>query len=428
MLNKVKDETDLTRTGFVTNYPSFRHWRRPAAEAGLVPKPLNVYLHVPYCTQRCGYCYYKTKTLMESNKAEIDRYVSALCREIVLAADHFHFRERPVTTIYVGGGTPTVLGKELIAGVMAALRENLNVVAEPEITFEGEPITLTRRKTEVLKQIGVNRISIGIQSFSDEIIAVADRRDTEKQALESIAIAKDTGAVVNIDLISGLAGETRKSWEHSVRRAIAADVESITIYKLEIFANTAYYRRIRKAELTVPNEQSEMEMIRHAVAEFRRADYLPINFFTFTRGGGFEQQHTTNNWRGQDLYAFGASGFGNLGSWGYQNTNDVASYCEQVEAGRLPVYRGFVYSSLDRMVRDVMLSMKLMRLDRGSFKKRHGFDLVRLVEPTLRELGEKGLVTVDDEAISLTEDGMLYGDSVGRALGAALEELAQPPA
>ncbi|MCP4655135.1 MAG: coproporphyrinogen III oxidase family protein [bacterium] len=423
MLNIVREKTDLTRTGFVTNYPSFRYWRKTAAEAGLTPKPLNVYLHVPYCTQKCAYCYYKTRSLQESGKAEIDRYVAALCREIELASRRFHLKERPVTTLYVGGGTPTVLSSQHIARLMEALDEHLHVIPDPEITFEGEPVTLTQRKAEVLKDHGVNRISIGVQSFRDEVVGSADRRDREQQTLRSIEIAKQTGAVVNIDLMSGLAGETPESWKYSIAQAISTAVHSITIYKLEIFANTAYYQRLRHGAISVPSDEEEIEMIRYAIAEFRKADYLPINFFTFTRGGGYVQQHTTNNWHGEDLYAFGASGFGALGHWSYQNLSDVSKYCDAVEAGELPSYRGFVYSSLDRMVRDVMLNMKLIHLNHKEFRERHGFDLLRLCEPILRDLEGEELITVTDETISLTDKGIVYGDSVGRRLGAALEQL-----
>lgn len=423
MLNIVREKTDLTRTGFVTNYPSFRYWRKTAAESGLTPKPLNVYLHIPYCTQKCAYCYYKTRSLQESGKAEIDRYVAALCREIELASQRFHFKDRPVTTLYVGGGTPTVLSRQHIAFLMEALDEHLDLIPDPEITFEGEPVTLTQRKAEVLRDHGVNRISIGVQSFRDEVVGFADRRDREQQALSSIAIAMKTGAVVNIDLMSGLAGETQESWKYSIAQAISTAVHSITIYKLEIFANTAYYQRLRQGEISLPSDEEEIEMIRYAIAEFGKADYLPINFFTFTRGGGYVQQHTTNNWHGEDLYAFGASGFGTLGPWSYQNLNDVIKYCDAVEAGDLPIYRGFVYSSLDRMVRDVMLNMKLIHLNHQEFRERHGFDLLRLCEPTLKDLEEEELITVTDEAISLTDKGMVYGDSVGRRLGSALEQL-----
>jgi len=200
-------------------------------------------------------------------------------------------------------------------------------------------------------------------------------------------------------------------------------VHSVTVYKLEIFANTPYYTQIGNKEIAIASDETELDYIRYATDAFRASGYEPINFFTFTRGGGYEQRHTTNIWHGEDLYAFGTSAFGSLGNFGYQNTSEIPGYCDTIEAGDLPIYRGYIYNSLDRLVREVMLGMKMMRLDLKRLQKRHGFNLLRLCGPTLERLVERDLVTVGDEAITLTERGMLYGDSVGRALGAALEEL-----
>ncbi|MEO1370359.1 MAG: hypothetical protein AAFX50_24525, partial [Acidobacteriota bacterium] len=179
----------------------------------------------------------------------------------------------------------------------------------------------------------------------------------------------------------------------------------------------------RRRPRAAAHDETELDYIRYASDAFKAAGYKPINFFTFTRDGGHEQRHTTNIWHGEDLYAFGTSAFGYMGGYGFQNTNAIHGYCDTIEADELPIYRGYAYNSLDRMVREVMLGMKMIRLDLKRLQKRHGFNLLRLCGPTVERLAERDLVTVSDEAITLTERGMLYGDSVGRALGAALEEL-----
>lgn len=423
MLNVIQDKTEVTRRGFVTNYPLFRYWRREAAEEGIHSRPLNVYLHTPYCIQRCAYCHYKTTTLRENQKAQIDRYVDSLCQEIALASEHFHLEERPVTTLYFGGGTPTVLSGENIDKIMETVHRHLRVVDDPEITFEGEPVTLTARKADILKRHGVNRISIGIQSFSEDVVFKTGRRDTEAQALESIEVAKDMGAVVNLDLISGLAGDTFETWDYSVRKALTTDVHSLTVYKLEVYANTQYFAELKEQGLSLPDDDEELHYVEHAVDTFKAHDYRPVNFFTFTRGGGHVQRHTTSKWLGDDTYAFGVSAFGALGDWAYQNTNDLERYSALVEAGELPVFRGYRYTAVDLMARDVILGMKLIDLDHQRFKKRHGMDLLRIAAPALEELENGGFVTVGDRHISLTSRGILYGDYVGRVLCAAVEQL-----
>jgi oxygen-independent coproporphyrinogen III oxidase len=423
MLNVIRDPSELTRRGFVTNYPLFRHWYKEAAEQGASHKPLNVYLHLPYCLQRCAYCHYKTTTLRKTQMTEIDRYVGSLCQEIALATERFHLRERPTISIYFGGGTPTLLSGDNIDRVMDTLRQNLTLV-DPEITFEAEPVSLTRRKAELLARHGVNRISVGIQSFCDEIVFRTGRRDTEKQALDSIDIALSTGAVVNIDLISGLLGDTPDTWAYSVRRAVQTGVPSISVYKLEVYANTEYYAELRRQNISLPTDDEELELARYTLEELGRTDYRPINFFTFTRDGGYVQRHTTTKWQGVDVYAFGASAFGSLGNWAYQNVNELDQYSEVIERRELPLTRGYIYNALELMTRDVLLGMKLIRFDRRAFKARHGVDLMRLCEPTMQRLSEDGFVTLADDAFTLSEKGILYGDYVGRVLASSLEALA----
>jgi oxygen-independent coproporphyrinogen III oxidase len=423
LINVIQDTSELTRRGFVTNYPHFRHWRGEAGAEGLKPKPLNVYVHLPYCLQRCAYCHFKTTTLRTTQMAEIDRYVNALCREIELASARFHLRDRQTISVYFGGGTPTLLSGENIDRIMETLRRNLTL-DDIEINFEAEPVSLNRRKADILKRHGVNRINLGIQSFCDDIVFRTGRRDTEKQALEAIEIALSTGAVVNIDLISGLVGETPETWAYSVRRALETGAPSITVYKLEVYANTAYYADLRRQNITLPSDDEELEFARYAIDQLYAAGYEPVNFFTFTRDGGSVQRHITTKWQGTDVYAFGSSAFGTLGNWAYQNALEFDRYAEMIEQGELPIYRGYVYSALELMTRDVILGLKLVRFDRRAFRARHGLDVMRLCGPAIRKLEDEGFLTVDDDALVLSRKGILYGDYVGRILALALESLA----
>lgn len=414
---------ELTRKGFITNYPPYRYWRTEVAQRFLETRPLNIYVHTPYCIQRCAYCHYKTTTLSENRKAEIDRYVAALCREIELAARRFHLEDRATTSVYFGGGTPTLLSRDNLRQIMDTLRANLSF-ADPEITVEGEPVTLTRAKADLLEEMGVNRISLGIQSFVDEVVARTGRRDTEDQAVKAIELAKATGAVVNVDLMSGLAGETDETWARTVARALAVDVHSLTVYKTELYANTEYYASIRKHALALPSDDEELKYAAYAIAALEGAGYQPVNFFTFTKGGGYMQRHTTSKWRGDDIYAVGVSAFGSLGSFSVQNTSDLQNYTEMVEAGELPIARGYHLGAKDLMARDVVLGMKLIDLDRKAFQQRHGFDLVRLCAPTVDELVAGDFLTVTDTHLSLTRKGILWGDFTGRRLAAAVDAIA----
>jgi oxygen-independent coproporphyrinogen III oxidase len=416
-------EPELSRKGFIITYPMFRFWNKDAVAEGLRPQPLNLYIHMPYCIQRCAYCYFKTTTLKENRLADIDRYVRSLCAELELGSRTFGLKQRPVETIYFGGGTPTLMSEESIDRLFAAIHENFTL-AEPQITFEGEPVTLTERKAALLARHKVNRISLGIQSFKEEIVFQTGRRDTEEQAFRAIELAKSTGAEVNVDLISGLAGETLDTWAYSVRRAIESGVHNITIYKLELYANTPYYSAEKHKEIALPSEEQELEFIEYAIAELKRHDYLPVNTFTFTKGGGHDQLNTRSRWLGNDSYACGVSAYGSLGNWQYQNTNDIQAYTDVLERGELPAFRAYNCTSFDLMVRDAVMGIKLVALDHQRFRDKHGLDLLHACAGDLSRLSREGFVTVDEREIRLTDRGIVYGDYVSRVLEGALKKVA----
>ena len=422
MSDPTHKKPELSRRGFILNYPMFRYWRRDAIDEGLRPKPLNLYVHTPYCIQRCSYCYFKTTTLKDNRLAEIDRYVDSVCQEIRLVPTRFPgLSERPVQTIYFGGGTPTLMSEDNLDKIFTALRESFDLSNPEEINVEGEPVTLTERKAAVLKRNGVNRVSLGIQSFAEEVVFNTGRRDSEEQSFKAIKLAKSIGATVNIDLISGLAGERMETWAYSVRRAIESGADSITVYKLELYANTPYYTSEKKQEIRLPTDEEEIEYFQYAMDELRKHDFQPVNSFTFTKGGAYDQVHTKSKWGGNDNYAFGVSAFGSLGNWSYQNTNDIKGYTEMVERGELPYNRAYSATTADLMIRNAVLSMKLVHLDHQRFQKRHGVNLLKAVAGTLEELKEDGFITIDEQHISLTDHGIIYADYTARVLEAGLK-------
>jgi len=409
-----------SRKGFVTNYPPFRQWKSTGEEEILSGSPINIYVHIPFCVQRCAYCYYKTSELKEK-KGHLDRYVNAVCREIELASARFHLGEKPVESIYFGGGTPTLLKPEQFQKITEYLHKHLNI-DKPEFTVEAEPVTLTQKKADLLKELGVNRISLGVQSFSDEILAICNRLDNEEKVMKAIDMAQGTGAAVNIDLLSGLAGETFQTWKYSADRAISTGAESITVYKMELYANTDYYKSLRKKEIVLPSEEDELAFMTYAMEQFGQTQYLPWCFFTFTRNGQYKNIYASSLWQGTDCYAFGASGFGSMGNWLYQNTNNDEKYTEVLESGKLPVNRGYHMTSLDKIIRRVILGMKLVQFDLKAFQAEFGFRLESLCSPVLETLAAEGFIAVSPDWIELTPKGILYGDYSGKCLAEFLRK------
>lgn len=420
------DETP-SRKGFITNYPSFQHWKNlSAGEMAIERQPINLYVHIPFCIQRCSYCYFRTYNLTGNERTErFNQYVKALCREMEIVSQYFHLKERPVSSIFFGGGTPTLLEEDHLHQIVESLHRHFKI-DNPEFTVEAEPVTLTQRKANILKDLKVNRISLGIQSLCDDIIKQSKRLDTESKILKSIEIAKTTGSIINIDLLTGLAGETPETWAYTVNRALETEVESITVCKMELYANTDYYKEIRAQNLDLPSEEQELQFMQYALDRFEQTPYRPWCFFTFTKEGRYVHQYTVNIWTGGDLYPLGVSAFGKLGNWSFQNTNDIDKYMAMIETGELPITRGYYLTSLDQMIRDVMLEMKLARLDLKAFQRKHGLKLPSVCASVIQQLESENFITVSDDDIKMTTKGILYGDYVGKKLAKSLMTLYGP--
>ena len=397
------------------NYPPFRQWKRSAIEEMLTEKPLNIYVHIPFCTQRCAFCYYKTVDLKE--RPEVEGYIVALCKEIEMATKRFHLGERKVASIYFGGGTPTLLREHHFEKLVECLHNNFQIDS-PQFTVEAEPLTVSESKMKILSKLGVSRVSLGVQSFCDSIIKLSGRGHDEKQAFRAIEIARATGDwSVNIDLLSGLAGETEETWARSVDCALSTGVESITVYKMEAFSNTQVYQLgVREDTLALPSDEQELKFMQYAMEQFEQANYRPWSFFTFTQNGHHVNEYTQSIFETTDLYGFGASAYGVLGDVLLQNTIDLEKYTATVDAGEIPLARGHQLNSLEKMTREVLLGMKLLHFDLRGFQKRHGFKLESLCASTLNELEKEKFIFLSENEVNLTSKGLLFGDYVGQIL------------
>lgn len=421
MMNRKNIEIKPSRKGFVTNYPHFRYWKKPAIDDLLSGPPLNIYLHVPFCIRKCAYCYYRTEKY--KNQAQLDKYTEALCREIKLSSHQFNCHHRPIHSVYIGGGTPSLLKVEQLKRIIDYLHENFKIET-PEFTIEAEPRTIDTQKVHAYKELGINRISIGIQSFNDEIIKLSGRGHTGEKALKAIDIIKDAGdIVINIDLLSGLAGETPKTWNETIETAISTEVHNITVYRMEVYLNTEFFKKsVRKKVLQLPTETQELELMKIAIEKFTASQYKPWCFFTFSPNGEFQHDYVSNFWKGEDCLAFGPSGFGLLAPYNYQNSNELDSYLDYINRDQLPIIRAHRLTSKDLMVRDLLLGMKLYRYNRKDFVKRHGFDFCDVLSGTIDELISENYILLEGGDITLTPKGILYGDYVGKRLAQALKQ------
>ncbi|GGB14598.1 radical SAM family heme chaperone HemW [Puia dinghuensis] len=410
-----------TREEFYTNYPFYKYWNNSHNDRLLSGEGVNIYIHIPFCIQICDYCFYMKEII--KSREQVDEYVDSLCQEIQLVSETFGLQNRKVNSIYIGGGTPSVLTEKQFNKLIEALHR-YHRIQDAEFAFEAEPGTFNRSKLEWWKAGGVNRLSMGVQSFDDEVIRLSSRKHTAAQAIQSIKIVKETGGFeINIDLLSGLAGESVSTWERSVATAIEQETDMLTVYKMKTYANTNFFRKgVHGNEIQLPSDVFEIDLMERAIQAILGAGYTLWSTFAFTRNDA-QSKYIEYTWRGQDMVAYGASSFGKLGNLNYQNLNNVPQYVQKVKAGIIPVYRTFPMSYKDMIVKEILLcAVRLFSYSKKEFVDKFGFDYFQLVPEIIEELRCKGYITPDKEELVLTRQGVLFGDFVSKTLAAAVKE------
>ncbi|MDO6431639.1 radical SAM family heme chaperone HemW [Flavitalea sp. BT771] len=409
-----------TREEFYTNYPFYKYWTSDSNARLLSPEGINIYIHIPFCIQICDYCFYM-KELIKS-KDQVEDYVESLCMEIKMISERYSLAGKKVNSIYVGGGTPSVLTEPQFRKVVETLHK-YHRIEDPEFAFEAEPGTFSRNKLEWLRACGVNRISMGVQSFDDEVIRLSSRKHTAAQAINSIRTVQDTGGFeVNIDLLSGLAGESMSSWEASIATAVQQQTDMLTIYKMKTYANTVFFKKgVHSKEIDLPGETQEIAYMQRAM-EICFSEGLDLwSTFAFNRKGA-QSVYIENTWRGEDMIAYGASSFGKIGSINYQNLNNIPAWSEKVRNNTMPVYRTFSMTYKDMIVKELLLcAARLFSYSKKEFVDKFGFDYFCLIPDVIDQLTDKGYITNDKEELVLTRQGILFGDFVSKTIASSVK-------
>ena len=345
--------TEATKTEvgsyFISNYPPFSQWRADAIaelrEVMTQPPadvPLGLYLHIPFCRKRCKFCYFKVFT--DNRASDIETYVSALSKEIELVSQLPVMGGRPFRFVYFGGGTPSYLSVRQLESLVDRLRRSIDWSLAEEVTFECEPGTLKESKVQALRELGVTRLSLGVENFSDYVLAENGRAHLSEEierAWEWIRAAKFPN--VNIDLIAGMVGETAENWRENIRKAIELEPDSVTIYQLELPFNTVYSKDIlgQQVELQVADWPTKRRWVDEAFDRFLEAGYHISSAYTVVRDPNkVNFSYRDNLWQGADLLATGIASFGHVSGMHYQNKPEWSDYIgDLLERGELPLGR-----------------------------------------------------------------------------------------
>jgi putative oxygen-independent coproporphyrinogen III oxidase len=332
-----------------------------SAREGLATTPFGLYVHVPFCATRCGYCDFNTYTSDElgpgANRAE---YAGSAIAELRRAAETLGPDLPTVRTVFVGGGTPTLLPPGDLAAVLAAIRDLFPVADDVEVTTEANPETVTPSSLATLRAAGFTRISLGMQSAAEHVLAVLDRRHTPGRALEAAREAAAAGfAHVNLDLIYGTPGETDADWAASLAAVLAAPVDHVSAYALIVEEGTRLARRIARGELPMPDDDVLADRYEQADATLQKAGFQWYEVSNWALSDPARCRHNELYWADANWWGVGPGAHSHVGGLRWWNVKHPAAYAQRLGAGDSPAQDAELLTAEDRALETIMLGLRL---------------------------------------------------------------------
>jgi len=318
----------------------------PAPSDGALPAdipvdpstPFGVYLHVPFCRVRCGYCDFNTYTATELRGARQDAYADEVLREIALSVRVLSDRGglRPAATVFFGGGTPTLLPPGDLARMLGGVRDAFGLTPDAEVTVEANPDTVTPALTEALAEAGVTRLSIGMQSAVPHVLAALDRTHDPAGVAAAVRAARGSGLDVSLDLIYGAPGEGLDDWRRSVEEALALAPDHVSAYALIIEEGTKLERQIRRGEVPAPDDDLQADMYELADRMLAGAGYAWYEVSNWAREQTQRSRHNLAYWRGDDWWGYGPGAHSHVGGLRWWNVKHPAAYAQRLAGDQSP--------------------------------------------------------------------------------------------
>lgn len=369
-------------------------------------KTLGLYVHIPFCIKKCNYCDFLSAPADDTTKK---RYVDALCKEI--AGYKELVRDYELATVYFGGGTPSVLPVSLMEQVLEVIQKNITVNLEAaEITMEVNPGTVTLEKLNGYRQLGVNRLSIGVQSSKEEELALLGRIHSFEEAKQTVVWAREAGFTnISLDLISALPGQSLEDYKQNVEAILALQPEHISSYSLIVEEGTPFYELYaegREKETDLPDEETDRAMYAYTKERLAAAGYERYEISNYAKPG-YESRHNSSYWTGTEYLGAGLGASSLFTNARYHNETDLTTYIREVEEGK------DIRREMERLVESeqmeefMILGLRRMcGVSREEFQKRFARPLETVYGSALQKLVKQKLIVIEGDCIALTELGI----------------------
>ncbi len=379
----------------------------PASADAFGQRPLSFYVHVPYCASRCGYCDFNTYTAAELGaSASQSGYAAQAVAEVRLARQVLGDREVPVSTVFFGGGTPTLLPAQDLARMLGAIRDEFGLAADAEVTTEANPDSVTPESLELLRAAGFTRISFGMQSVATHVLAVLERTHTPGRAIEAIRDARAAGfAHVNVDLIYATPGETRDDFARSLDAAISSGADHVSAYSLIVEEGTRLAGKVRRGDIADVEDDVAADRYVQADEAFTAAGMHWYEVSNWAQPNG-ECRHNLAYWRSDDWWGIGPGAHSHIAGTRWWNVRHPSAYGDRINAGLSPAQAREILTKDQQRDEQILLGIRLREgLEAGTLSATQ----LSVVDAAMGD----GLVHGDWAAsgrVTLTQKGRLLAD------------------
>lgn len=368
-------------------------------------KKLGIYIHIPFCRSKCAYCDFYS---LANREDQMDRYLSALTTHLKETAPQA--KSRIVDTVYIGGGTPSILGAKRIAALLGTVKGNYHLSRDCEITMEANPDSVDLALLKRIRRAGVNRLSLGVQSANDAELRTIGRPHGFAQAVEAVSLARKAGmGNLSLDLIFGLPGQTMADWQHSVEEMLKLEPDHLSCYGLQIEKGTPLYDR--REDYTFAGDDDQADMYLWMVQRLKQAGYDQYEISNFAKPGS-RSRHNLRYWRLEEYIGFGPGAHSDFGGRRYSFVRDLNAYLKGVEEGGPIVDDDQVIPPEERLNEYLMLSLRTVEGIDGDWYSRRFHMNFHPLEQLLRGYAQRGLAAEENGRWHFTPEGFLLSNSL----------------
>ena len=367
---------------------------------------LGLYLHIPYCLHKCGYCDFNSHP---ENQEESIHYVDALLNELRA----YSSKKYTVSTVFIGGGTPTILLPSQLKQILDTVQQNFNLTSDCEITIEANPATLKLQTLQEIRTAGYNRISIGVQSFDEKELKLLERVHTEGEIHSTIQQARSAQFEnLSIDLMFALPHQTTEKWCSHLNQAIAKNPDHLSTYNLTIEPTTSFFKLHKKGKLRLPHEDIQLEMYKITIQTLEDAGYQQYEISNFSKPG-MESRHNINYWNNGEYLGMGAGASSYLNGERFKNTNLPSNYIREIGAKENAIETRERLEPMQAMGETLMLGLRLLKgISIDVFENRFQVSFQKVYGKILEPLLNQELIIFNQNRIALSKKGLFLADSV----------------